>query len=112
MPHSTAFAGLGNGSVDLPAFSEQSRILYRNFTCLGFGVESDQDQRAFGKKGYTPQNLDKKGDRAFRRRRRPCSPSNRLQITIYSVCRAPWAPPNHPEFFFFFFFPSVLRVNE
>ena len=54
------------------------------------------------KKGYTPQNLDKKGDRGFRRRRRPCSPSSRLQIKIYSVCRALWAPPNHPEFFFVF----------
>ena len=45
---------------------------------------------------------------AFRRRRRPCSPSNRLQIKICSVYRAPWAPPNHLEFFF----SSVWRVNE
>ena len=58
---------------------------------------------AFDKKGYTSQNLDKKGDRAFRRRRSRSSPSNRLQIKIYSVCHAPWAPPNHPEFFSFFF---------
>ena len=48
-----------------------------------------------------PQNLDKKGGGAFRRRRRPRSPSNRPQIQTYSVCRATWAPPNHAEFFFF-----------
>ena len=56
--------------------------------------------KEFDKKGYTPEkNLTKRGTELFRRRRRPCSPSNRLQIKIYSVCRAPWAPPNHPEFF-------------
>ena len=49
----------------------------------------------FSRGGTPPQNLDKKRDRAFSRRRRPRSPSNRLQLKMYSVCRALWAPPNH-----------------
>ena len=50
-----------------------------------------------------PQNIEKqKGGHSFRRRRRPCSPANRLQIKICSVWRAPWTPSKHPEFFFFF----------
>ena len=46
---------------------------------------------------YIPQNIDQKADTAFRRRRRSFSPSNRLQIKVRSVWRAPWTPPNHPE---------------
>ena len=62
------------------------------------------------KSGTHPQNLDKEGDRAFRRRRRPCSPSNRLQTKICSVCRAPWAPPNHPKFLFSPVYSGRTRV--
>ena len=60
------------------------------------------------KRGTPPKNLDKKGVRAFYRRRRSCPRSNRLKIEIFSVSRAPWAP-NYPEFYLFL---SVLRVNE
>ena len=49
------------------------------------------------KRGTPPKNLDRKGDRAFRPRRRPRSSSNQLHIKICGVYRAPWAPPNYPE---------------
>ena len=57
---------------------------------------------------HPPKKNEKKGDTAFSRRRRPCSPSNRLQVKICSVWRAPCTPLNHSEFFFV----GVQRVNE
>ena len=63
------------------------------------------NKRAFEEKRYNPpKTLTKNGDSAFRRRRRRCSPSNRLEIKLFSVYRAAWAPPNHAEFFFLFYF--------
>ena len=65
-------------------------------------------KKSISQKRYTPPQSLNNGDRAFRRRRRPCSPSNRLEIKSFRACRAAWAPPNHAEYFSLF----ILRMNE